>query len=832
MFGTSLAQALYRIASIIAMILNFFKTSLRYLYRNRMFTALNILGLSIGVSACWVVFCVVDYEFSFDKTIPRKDHIYRVISGFVYDGRESLNGGVSKPLPEIIGTQIAGVKKVVRVYGEFMDQVGIEPGNTARKIFNQPDNLVKTDKGYFTMVPYVWLAGSHKTALSRDDEVVLTESRAKKYFPGISAGKLIGRTLFYNDTIKKVISGVVRDLELPTAFIGKEFFSIKERVYEEGEWTSTNGDDKVYIELADQADPEKVLSEINRISKERWDAFSRKTNDLFTGNIKHWHELRSLREMHFSTEVGEAGHTISKTVVYGLLLIGFFLLLLAAINYINLSTAQIPQRTKEFGVRKTLGGARHHLIGQVFTETFVISLVSLLLSFFFSRMMFAGLKDIIPAGVAQYMNYKMAAAFFVAMVVALPLIAGAYPAALIAKVDPLTIIRKRVSIPVAGRLTLRKSLIVFQFLVAQVFIISTLIVAWQMRFVMKKELGFNRDAVVLVEVPWNLRWKEEYKNKQFSLLDEIRNLPGVLNVSLGDPPMVGRYSSTQFTYNGQKGKKTTGQLYRKEVDTAYIGFYGIKLIAGRNIRQADTAGELVLNETAVKHFGFKSPDDALGKTMENGDGKLTVVGVIKDFHSQTFYNRIDPTALFMNKSELGNFNIKLSSSAPETWQHTIDLIRKKWNGFYPADYFGYKFYDQNLEEMYQHEKNISLLINLSTLISIVISCLGLFGLASLTAFQRTREIGIRKVLGATVGGIIRMLSADFVKLILISIAVGLPLSWYVMNRWLEGFAYRIHIQWWMLLSGGLAVIVIALLTVSSQAFRAASARPIESLKVE
>ncbi|WP_161973399.1 ABC transporter permease [Arcticibacter tournemirensis] len=810
------------------MILNFLKTSLRYLYRNKMFAALNILGLSIGISACWVIFCVVDYEFSFDNTIPRKEHIYRVISGFVYDGRESLNGGVPKPLPELISTQIAGVTKVVRVYAEQMDKVGITGG----KGFNEPENLVRTDKGYFTMVPYKWLAGSPETVFSGEDEVVLTESRANKYFPGISADKLIGKTISYNDTIKKAISGVVRDLELPTAFIGKEFFSIKKRVYEEAEWTSTNGDDKVYIELADQADPEKVLKDINRNSKERSDAYNRKTNDFFAGNIKQWHELRSLRDIHFSPEIGEAGHKMSKTVVYGLMIIGFFLLLLAAINYVNLSTAQIPQRTKEFGVRKTLGGASNHLIGQIFTETFLIAIFSLLLSFAFSRMIFIALKDIIPDEVPQYINYKIEAAFFLVMAVFLPLIAGAYPAALVSKVDPLAIIRKRVSFPLTGRLNLRKSLIVFQFLVAQVFIIATLIVASQMRFVMRKELGFNRNAVVLVDIPWNIRQKEEYKNKQFSLLNEIRNVPGVVKVSLGDPPMQSGYSSSQFSYNGPKGKTTTGQLYRKEVDSSYIGLYGIKLIAGRNLRQSDIAGELVINETAVKHFGFKSPEDALGKMMENGDGKLTIVGVIKDFHSQTFYNRIDPTALFMNKAELGTFNIKLNSDASESWQQTIGLIRKKWNEFYPADYFGYKFYDQNIEEMYKHEKNVSLLINLSTLISVVISCLGLFGLASLTAFQRTREIGIRKVLGATVSGIIKMLSVDFIKLILVSITIGLPISWYAMNKWLEGFAYRIHIHWWMLISGGTVVIVIALLTISFQAFRAASARPVESLKVE
>lgn len=812
------------------MLINCLKSSLRYLCRNRLFTALNILGLSIGLSASWVIFCVVDFEFSFDRQVPGRKNIYRVISGFVYDGKESLNGGVSKPLPRAIAEQVAGIRRVVRVYNQYQETAKIKEGEKV-KVFDEPENVVGVDASYFSMVPYVWLAGNKEKAMSRPDALILTQSRAQKYFRGVDPDLLIGKVIFYNDTLKKVITGVVDDLNYPTTFAGKEFFGISDRSYPEAAWTSTNGDDKVYIELSEHAKPENVLAQINHLSNQKWESYNQKRDDPFT-KIRHWHELRSLSEMHFTTEINEGVRKASKPVLYGLMCIAAFLLLLAVINYINLSTAQIPQRTKEFGVRKTLGSARYQLIAQIVVETSLITLFALLLSFAFSELMFFGLTDIIPQGVTLYVDYRKIILFALIITVTIPLLAGGYPAWLVANLAPLRIIQNRLIGSTGGGLGLRKSLIVFQFIVAQVFIISTLIVASQMRYLMHKDLGFDKEAVLLIEIPWKIRWKDEYKGKQFALFNELKNVPGVKEVSLGDPPLQDGYSSSEFTYSDPSGKKATGQLYGKYADTNYLSLYRVPLIAGRNVRAADTANEMLINQTAIKHFGFKSPEDALGKVMNNGDRRLTIVGVIRDFHTQSFYNKIVPTAVIMDKQDLATFNIRISPTGSGNWDKTVALVREKWEQFYPAGEFEYKFYDQSLEAIYKHEKNIALLVNIATIISIIISCLGLFGLAALSAFQKTKEIGIRKVLGASVSGIVRMLSLDFLKPVLIAISIGSPVAWYFANKWLEGFVYRVAPALWMFCAAGIIAIAIALLTVSLQAIRAATARPVDSLRSE
>ncbi|PWG80543.1 hypothetical protein DDR33_10925 [Pararcticibacter amylolyticus] len=810
------------------MVLNYFKSSLRYLYRNKMFTALNILGLSIGLSACIVISGVVYYEFSFDRKLPDRENIYRVVSDFVYEGRESLNGGVTKPLPEAIRAQVAGIKRVVPVFVQHLNTAEVSGGDQTKKI-EEPEDIVSTDNTYFSMVPYHWIAGNSRAALSKPDAVVLTQSRAKEYFPGVDLLSLIGKTILYNDTLKKEVSGVVKDLEGPTSFTGKEFFAIPLKTYSATEWATTNGDNKLYIQLNPHTDRGIVSDRINRILKNKWNVFK---DEPFWRTTKVSNRLIAFDDLHFTPDISEGVHKASREVMYGLILIGVFLLLLASINYINLSTAQIWQRTREFGVRKTLGSGRLRLIGHVLTETFLITLLALCLSFLFSKLIFFALKNIIPEGAEQYLDPGSISLFIAAVLILVPLIAGSYPAYLITRVNPLRIIRNHMLLPRSSSLGLRKGLIIFQFCVAQIFIVCTFIAASQIRYLMKKDPGFNREAVLLVEVPWKLRWKEQYKSKQFSLINELRNVQGITDVSLGDPPLTDGYSSSLFSYTDSRGKKAEGQLYRKVADTSYLNLYKIQLIAGRNLIPADTAKEMLINETAVKHFGFKSAEDAVGKMLDDGGKKLTIAGVVKDFHSQSFYNNIVPVSILMEKQDLATFNIKLSTEETGNWQTTIESIRKKWSQFYPSHYFDYKFYDQHLESIYKQERNISLLINLACIISVVISCLGLFGLAALTAFQRTKEIGIRKVMGATTIEVVQMLSKDFMKLVLIAIALGSPVAWYVTNKWLEGFAYRVPVQLWVFCAAAATAITIASLTVSSQAIRAARARPVDSLRNE
>jgi putative ABC transport system permease protein len=810
------------------------KTLFRRLGRYRLFTALNVLGLAIGISTCWVIYSIVSYEFSFDKKLPEKERTYRLVTGFIFDEKESYNGGVSAPLYQGVREQVSGLQRVVPLYGQWVNTVKIERPGSEPLLIEEVENIAATDSSYFGMVPYTWLAGNKATALNAPENVVLTQSRAKKYFGDLPPAQLIGKTLAYNDTVQKTISGIIKDLDYPTEFTAQEFWVLKPKVYELNNWTNTNGSDKVYLQISQNADTAKVLAQISAVAKQKWKEFEGLKKPNF--KMKRWYELLPMTESHFSGFIKEYDNRkASKPVLYGLIGLGGFLLLLACINYINLSTALVPQRSKEIGVRKVLGSGRRGLIGQVLAETLVTVILATLLAFLLSKLAFALLTDIIPEGTLQHSNPWGLLMFLIPLLLLVTLLSGWYPAWLIAKVQPVSIMRGQASFTLGNnRLALRKVLIVFQFVIAQAFIIGALIMGAQLRYTVKKDMGFDKEAVVLVDVPWKLLRSEAYEGKHFTLAEELKKESGIRMVSLGRKPMTPNYSSSQYEYVSDDDKKEPikRQVFRKSVDTSYIPLYGFQLLAGRNLHASDTTREFVINETAVHAFGFTSPQQALGKLIGQTGGKFPIVGVVKDFHLQDFHTTIDPVALMMNKDDVGTINIKLNTADPGKWQQTIQAIEKKWNAFYPPGTFAYKFYDQEVEAMYKQERNLSKLINMATTIAIVISCLGLFGLAIITAFQRTKEIGIRKVLGASVTGIVKILSSDFVKLVLIALVIASPIAWWVMTKWLQDYAYRIKIEWWMFALTGLAAVFIAMLTVGFHAVKAAVANPVKSLRSE
>ncbi|MGM9507062.1 ABC transporter permease [Larkinella sp. GY13] len=810
------------------MLHNYLTTTLRHLWRNRLFTTLNILGLAIGISGCWVIYRIVSYEFSFDTQQPNRERIYRVVSHFKSEGNEGKNAGVPMPMAEAIQEQVPGLEKVVPVWDHWKQSVLIPGGKAGSNQFSEPEKLIVTNNDYFEMVPHRWLAGNLATALDAPNQVVLTQSRAEKYFPGVPMAKVLGRTIIYDDTVTVRVSGVVADLAFPSSFDAKEFFPIKGTTNRNPSWGGVSSNNRLYIQLVPNTVPAKVLKQINAIS-----ALNGAEN-MKKYHFKRWHELLPLAQVHFSTEYGENLRKANRNVLYGLMGIAAFLLLLACINYINLTTAQMPQRAKEVGIRKTLGSSRWHLIRQFLGETLVITILAVLLSAFLSQWVLTYFEKLIPDGMNAYTDYGKMALFLVVLLVGVTGFSGLYPGWLVTRVQAVSMMRGQVTAEVGkGGLTLRKSLIVFQFVIAQLFIVGTMLVGRQLNYLLHKDLGFNREAVLLVNVPWKLSDKPAYKHRQFTMQQELAKQPGIAGVALGNAPMNQSFSSNSYQYKTKKGEIIEKGMFLKYVDTTLLAMYKIPLLAGRNLAASDTAREYIINETALHEFGISSPQEAIGKYIQEVDGHpIPIVGVVKDFHIGSFYQKIDPVLLMTNKNSLTTFNIKLSTSNPEQWQTAIQQIGKIWKNFYPTEPFEYKFYDSTLEEIYASDRNMSQVINLATAVAVVISCLGLFGLSTLIAYQRIKEVGVRKVLGATVVSIVGLLTRDFLKLVLAAILIASPIAYYFTDKWLQDFAYKVDIEWWIFGAGAVLALVIAFVTVSFQSIKAALTNPVKSLRSE
>ncbi|RIV21335.1 ABC transporter permease [Fibrisoma montanum] len=808
------------------MIRNYLKITLRQLWYNRMVTLLNVLGLSIGLATCWVVYRMASFEFSFNTNHPAHDRIYRVVSRSIFDGKESGNPGVPIPMLNVIRAQLPGADLSVPVFEQRMQNLQVLRPKKGIQNVKKPKGIFATEPDYFSLVSNTFLIGS-AAALSQPYQVILTQNRATQYFPGMSSKEVIGQEIIYWDTLRVRVAGVVTDPPINTDFVGHEFLSLSSMrlTPDVSEWGEVSATTQVFVRLNANAQPSAVERRLNALAQ-KYTATIHKEGVPFT----RWHLLQPLSDLHFDADYANDSRTASKELLYGLMSLAGFILLLATINYVNLVTALVPQRAREISIRKTLGSSRWLLVVHFLCETLLVVSLAMLIAFALTNLFFTGFGDLLPAGTAEYTNPPLAISFAIVLSLVVTSLAGIYPGWLIARLQPLAGLQKRLGIGLgSSTLTLRKSLIVFQFIISQTFIVGTLLMGQQLRFALGQPMGFNREAVVLARTPY---WDYKDEGRRFVLKTELQKLPGIAAISLGDAPATDYFNNNVWSYQGKKGKVSVS-LYRKFIDTDYLKFYGIPLLAGRNVLPSDTIREYVINEAAAKAFGFKQPKDAVGKILTEEEGaSFPVVGVVKDFHSQSFHEKISPTVLLMTKSNLLTVNIKLAFDKPAYWQQTLEQAATKWKEFYPDEPFEYRFYDAQLADFYQNEMAQSRIINLATAVSILISCFGLFGLATLISTQRTKEIGVRKILGASVASIVALLSKDFLKLVLVAIIIASPIAWYGMHQWLQGFAYKIDIEWWMFALAGVLATVVTILTVCFQAIKAALMNPVKSLRNE
>jgi putative ABC transport system permease protein len=810
---------------------NYLIVSFRNFWRKKVFSVINIAGLAIGISAALVIYLIVHYEFSYEKFQRDRGRIYRVVTNMHFPDQDFKNAGVPGPLPPAVRSEIPGVEKSTVFWQANSMKVTI-PENENKKEFKKQDDIIYADEHYFRFFDYQWLAGSPDNSLTGLNKVVLAESRARSYFPFVDISNAIGKTIVYDDSITTTVTGIVKDLNKITDFTFKEFISLptisdqlkRENGY--GEWGSVSSSSQFFVKLARNIDTAQVNKQL---------AIVRKKNEK-NAYLSTDHFLQPLDDIHFNSDFDAFDHRQAhKPTLYGLLAVAAFLLILGCINFINLTTAQASQRAKEIGIRKTMGSSKRQLVAQFLFETIVLTSMAAIVSIMLTPWLLKVFASYIPPGLHFHLlNEPGVVGFIVSVIVVVSLLSGFYPAIVLSGYQPVLVLKNLAyaSTAQSRKVWIRKTLTISQFVIAQFFIIATVVVGKQIRYSLNKDMGFKKDAIIYFNTPYNYQHPD---NKQFVLQEKLRSIPGIQKMSLGGlPPAHNAVNISTVKAINKSGKEIETSVEMKLADTNYFDLYNLKLLAGKSLQQSDTLKEYVINETYARLLGYQNPADIVGHMVARGSSKVPIVGVFADIHTKSLHTAIQPLAFSSQAKYQYTFHIALPPNGANTdsWKKTIASIGNAWRGVYPEEEFTYEFVDESIAKFYKKEQDTANLLNWSTGLAIFISCLGLLGLVIYTTTQRTKEIGVRKVLGASVAQIVSLLSKDFVQLVLVAFVIAAPLALWAMHKWLEDFAYRTSVSWWIFGLSGLAMIVAALLTLSIQTIRSATASPVKSLRTE
>jgi len=825
------------------MLLSYLKIAWRSIRRHRAYTAINVLGLALGICACIVIYLITSYDLSFDKFHPDTERIYRIVGELQRSSGEKRF--FNSPISDVAGfqNQIPGFEAAVGFH-LYSEEVSIPDGKNPPKKFGgrveRPGSWsatsIITGARYFDIFSYQWLAGNAKTALNDPFKVVLTKKRAIKYFGNIPLEKMMGRKVIYQDSLQVNVSGIVKDWEENTDFGFTDFISIATATHSflkgnipTDDWNSLSPHRSMaFVKLAKGT----TAAQVN----DRFAKFIKQHIKLDNPGSKLTMQLQPLGDIHFTKDFhrGDDGDNFDKLyppTLFALMSVAVFILIIAVVNFINLSTAQSIQRAKEIGVRKVLGSSKSKLVFQFLSETAVLTLFALLISITMVNPVLAVFSNYIPQGISFHPFEPSTFLFLLSITLLTTLLAGFYPAKVVSSYLPVLSLKGGGIQTGTDKISLRKALIVFQFTTSLVFIIGVLVIGKQIRFMNSSNKGFNTDAVIIAS-NWN---DHEGKLKVFA--ESIKRIPGVKEVILqGTAPM--GFAQTIDNYKFNEKEENTRQVLVNIGNKDFIPFYQMKLVAGRNMQASDTLNELVINETFAKSLGFSNPQDVIGKLLYQqfyqGEKSYPVVGVVADYHTGSFHETIQPVIIENVPDRISGVAIKLATGEknPGIVKPTIAKIEKQWKKIFPETIFDYSFLNESIARLFEQEQKTVWLMNVAMGITIFISCMGLFGLVMFTAEKRAKEISIRKVLGASVADITTMLSKDFIKLILIAVVIATPIAWYYMEQWLQDFAYRTSITWWIFALSALVAVIIALVTISFQSIRAAIANPITSLRTE
>ena len=797
------------------MIKNYFKTAWRNLLRNKGYAVINIAGLLIGVAACLLIFLTILFETSFDDFHNNNEKIYRVSSVFNQEGQVDYSMGNAFPVANGLRMDFPQLKNVASIFSISGTQVTIIDSSQSENKKFLEKGLFFAEPQFFQIFNFPWIAGDPKTALSEPNTVALTKGIAQKYFDDWRSA--MGKTIKVGTRNVCKVTGIINDPPINTDFplqIVVSFLSSRNAA--STDWVSSYSDLNTYVVLPDNESEAAFNSSLNAFAKRHKPA----------EYVKDGYILQPLRTIHSDSRFGNYNkHTFSKGLVTALSIIGLFLLIIACVNFINLATAQAIRRSKEVGVRKVLGSNRKQLVFQFLTETFLISVVAIAGAVCVAVICLPLLNQLLQTSIIMTFDSKLVG-FLILLLIVVTLLSGFYPAIILSGFNPITVFKNKIS-NYNGSFSLRKSLVVLQFTIAQALIIGTLVIVGQMNFFKNAPMGFDKDAVVTVPIPTD----SLSKTKIDALKNDLLQQPGIQMVSYSMyVPAETAHWETDFKFDHSL-KKTDFSADMKLADVDYFKMYKMQFVAGRSYRQSDTVNEIVVNEALVRKLGIKNPDDALGKTITFNEPEITapIVGIVKDFHSYSFEDPIQPVISGPRKRSYQLANIKIETLKTK---QVLTSIEKLWKASFPNNVYTYQFLDDKITGYYKDESRLAILYQLFAVIAIFISCLGLYGLVSFMAEQRRKEVGIRKVLGASIANIVYLFSKEFTILMGIAFVIAAPVAYYFMHEWLQSYAYRIGFGVKVFFSTILISMGIVLISIGYRSIKVAVANPVKNLRTE
>ncbi len=805
------------------MLKNYFKIAWRGLTRSKWVGAINILGLTIGISAALLLFVVVEYELSYDKFQSNYDKVFRIYTqDKIEDGLE-YTPGVANPFPDALMSEKLGFEKVVPVIVHSDVQINIlKEENSEAPEKHKAETLFFSTSEYKDLFELEFLSGSEKV-LDQPDQVILTQTEGEKYF-----GKwenALGKTVEMTNGVSLEVGAVVADLPDNSNFdfdLLASYETIRshqdEFGYDLSAWGSTGSNFQVYVLTNPEIDLVSAQSQLDGFTKKHFEE---------RGNSIKSHLMQPLGDIHFNTDLEPlSGRLVRKSTIQTLIIVGIFILIMASINFVNLTTSLAIGKSKEIGVRKVMGSSRSQIVFQSLGETFLSVMISTGLALIFANLLLPFLDKIADVPATISFLQPVILGFMGLLILTLTLLSGFYPAFIISRFRPIQALKNKFQGAEIGGVSIRRGLVVLQFAIAQILMIGTLIAVRQMNLVQETDLGFNKEAVYFMEVPSD----SNESNRIESFKQELLRIPGVMAASMGsDVPSSDNNSASNF-YFDQKNEDVPFPAYLKFADADYFELYEMEFAAGTGYPASDTMRNVVINETMAKKLMIATPEEAIGRLIKLGSGEwVPITGVVKDFTVNSLREEMKQLLISSMNSQFDQVAVRLDKSAN---QATLTAIQEKFEQLYPEQIFTASFLDESIAAFYESEQKLALVYKIFAGLALLISCIGLYGLVSFMIGQKVKEIGIRKVLGASVGQITYMLSREFLIMVLIAFGIAIPLAYFMMKEWLETFAYQTQISVGLFALVMAASLLLTILTVGSKAVRAAIANPVDSLKDE